>query len=220
MKPKLIMKPKINWQAVGGIAFLACFWIAMVVIVIAMLSSCAPTKIIDRTETVKVGIDSTRVAQLVESSIKSLNQRIDSAMHAVTTQISTQQESEEQQRERITETITSWTDSLGRQFRQEQRTTDRDISKQQRLREERLVQEMETRLQLAITEHDSIWNARLEELRTHFERTDSIAEKKLSGKAAESWWDKLDSKLHLVLIIVLIVVLVLTRKIWLPLVRR
>lgn len=212
-------RPKINWHAVGGIAFLACFWIAMAVIVIAMLSSCAPTKIIDRTETVKVGIDSTQVAQLVESSTKSLNQRIDSAMHAVTTQISTQQESEEQQRERITETITSWTDSLGRQFRQEQRTTDRDISKQQRLREERLVQEMETRLQKAIAEHDSIWNARLEELRTHFERTDSIAEKKLSGKAAESWWDKLDRKLGWVLIIVLILVLVLTRKTWLPLTR-
>ena len=212
--------PKINWHAVGGICFLACFWTVVVVIIIALFVGCAPTKIIDRTETVKIGMDSTQVVQMMNQRVQSVQQHIDSAMHAVTTQISTQQESQEQQRERITETITSWVDSLGREVRQEQRVTDRDISKQQKLTEERLVQEFETRLQQAITRHDSEWNAKLEQLRTHFERTDSIADKKLQGKAAESWADKFDRKFGWLIIIGIIVVFIFTRKYWLPMIRR
>ena len=212
-------RPKINWHAVGGIAFLACFWIVVVVIVIALFASCAPTKIIDRTETLKIGMDSTQVVQLMNQRVQNVQQHIDSAMHSVTTQISTQQESQSQERERITETITSWVDSLGREVRQEQRVTDRDISKQQKLTEERLVQEMETRLQQAITRHDSEWNARLEELRTHFERTDSIADKKLQGKAAETWWDKFDRKFGWLMIIGIILLFIFTRKFWLPMVK-
>ena len=144
---------------------------------------------------------------------------MDSAMHAITTQVTTQQESQSQERERITETITSWVDSLGREVRQEQRVTDRDISKQQKLTEERLVQEFETRLQQAITKHDSEWNARLEELRTHMERTDSVAEKKLQGKAAETWWDKMDRKFGWLMVIGIILLFVFTRKFWLPMIR-
>ena len=212
-------RPKINWHAVGGIAFLACFWIVVVVIVIALCVGCAPTKIIDRTETLKIGMDSTQVVQLMNQRVQNVQQHIDSAMHSVTTQISTQQESQSQERERITETITSWVDSLGREVRQEQRVTDRDISKQQKLTEERLVQEMETRLQQAITRHDSEWNARLEELRTHFERTDSIADKKLQGKAAETWWDKFDRKFGWLMIIGIILLFIFTRKFWLPMVK-
>ena len=209
----------INWSAVGGFLFLVLFWLAVVLIVITACVGCAPTKIIDRTETVKIGMDSTQVVQLMNQHVQSVEQRMDSAMHAITTQVTTQQESQEQQRERITETITSWVDSLGREVRQEQRVTDRNTSKQQKLTEERLVEEFETRLQQAITRHDSEWNAKLEQLRTHFERTDSVAEKKLSGKAAESWGDKLDRKYGWVIIVLLIVIFIVTRKFWLPMVK-
>lgn len=212
-------RPKINWHAVGGIAFLACFWTVVVVIVIALCVGCAPTKIIDRTETLKIGMDSTQVVQLMNQRVQNVQQHIDSAMHAITTQVTTQQESQSQERERITETITSWVDSLGREVRQEQRVTDRDISKQQKLTEERLVQEMETRLQQAISQHDSEWNAKLEQLRTHFERTDSIADKKLQGKAAETWWDKFDRKFGWLMIIGIILLFIFTRKFWLPMVK-
>ena len=212
-------KPKINWHAVGGICFLACFWAVVLVLVISLIVGCAPTKIIDRTEYRTIGMDSAQVVQMMEAQTKSVEQRMDSAMKAVTTQISTQQESQEQQRERITETITSWVDSLGREVRQEQRVTDRDISKQQKLTEERLVEEFETRLQQAISQHDSAWNAKLEQLRTHFERTDSVAEKNLSGKAAESWGDKFDRKYGWVIIMLLIVIFIVTRKFWLPMIK-
>ena len=30
-------KPKINWHAVGGICFLACFWMVVLVVVIALI---------------------------------------------------------------------------------------------------------------------------------------------------------------------------------------
>lgn len=209
----------INWNAVGGFLFLVLFWLIVVVIVITACVGCASPKIIDRTETVKIGMDSTQVVQLMNSRVQSVEQRMDSAMHAITTQVTTQQESQSQERERITETITSWVDSLGREVRQEQRVTDRDISKQQKLTEERLVQEMETRLQQAITKHDSEWNARLEQLRTHMERTDSSATKKLSGKAAETWWDKMDRKFGWLMIIGIILLFIFTRKFWLPMVR-
>jgi hypothetical protein len=123
------------------------------------------------------------------------------------------------ERERITETITSGVDSVGREVRQEQRVTDRNTSKQQRLTEERLVQEFEARLQQAISRHDSEWNAKLEQLRTHFERTDSVADKKLQGKAAETWLDKFDRKFGWLLILALALVFIFTRKFWLPMVR-
>ena len=209
----------INWNAIGGFLFLVLFWLVVVLIVITACVGCASPKIIDRTETVKIGMDSTQVVQLMNSRVQSVEQRMDSAMHAITTQVTTQQESQSQERERITETITSWVDSLGREVRQEQRVTDRDISRQQRLTEERLVQEMETRLQQAITRHDSEWNARLEQLRTHMERTDSIADKKLQGKAAETWWDKMDRKFGWLMVIGVILVFIFTRKYWLPMVR-
>ena len=209
----------INWNAVGGFLFLVLFWLAVVLIVITACVSCASPKIIDRTETLKIGMDSTQVVQLMNSRVQSVEQRMDSAMHAITTQVTTQQESQSQEREHITETITSWVDSLGREVRQEQRVTDRDISKQQKLTEERLVQEMETRLQQAITKHDSEWNAKLEQLRTHFERTDSIADKKLQGKAAETWWDKLDRKFGWLMVIGIILLFIFTRKFWLPMVK-
>ena len=212
-------KPKINWHAVGGICFLACFWAVVLVLVISLIVGCAPTKIIDRTEYRTIGLDSASVVQMMEARTKSVEQRMDSAMKAVTTQVTTQQESQEQQRERITETITSWVDSLGREVRQEQRVTDRNTSKQQRLTEERLVQEFETRLQQAITRHDSEWNAKLEQLRTHFERTDSVADKKLQGKAAETWLDKFDRKFGWLLILALALLFIFTRKFWLPMVR-
>lgn len=212
-------KPKINWHAVGGICFLACFWAVVLVLVISLIVGCASTKIIDRTEYRTIGLDSASVVQMMEARTKSVEQRMDSAMKAVTTQVTTQQESQEQQRERITETITSWVDSLGREVRQEQRVTDRNTSKQQRLTEERLVQEFETRLQQAITRHDSEWNAKLEQLRTHFERTDSVADKKLQGKAAETWLDKFDRKFGWLLILALALVFIFTRKYWLPMVR-
>jgi hypothetical protein len=212
-------KPKINWHAVGGICFLACFWAVVLVLVISLIVGCAPTKIIDHTEYRTIGLDSASVVQMMEARTKSVEQRMDSAMRAVTTQVTTQQESQEQQRERITETITSWVDSLGREVRQEQRVTDRNTSKQQRLTEERLVQKFEARLQQAITRHDSEWNAKLEQLRTHFERTDSVADKKLQGKAAETWIDKFDRKFGWLLILALALVFIFTRKFWLPMVR-
>lgn len=209
----------INWNAVGGFLFLVLFWLIVVVIVITACVGCASPKIIDRTEYRTIGMDSTQVVQLMNQRVQSVQQHIDSAMHAITTQVTTQQESQSQERERITETITSWVDSLGREVRQEQRVTDRDISKQQKLTEERLVQEMETRLQQAITKHDSEWNAKLEQLRTHMERTDSIADKKLQGKAAETWWDKMDRKFGWLMVICVILVFIFTRKYWLPMVR-
>ena len=208
-----------NWNAIGGFLFLVAFWTVVVILIISMCTSCASPKIIDRTETVKIGLDSTQVVQLMNQQVQSVEQRMDSAMHAITTQVTTQQESQSQERERITETITSWVDSLGREVRQEQRVTDRDISRQQRLTEERLVQEFETRLQQAISQRDSQWNAKLEMLRTHFERTDSIADKKLQGKAAETWLDKFDRKFGWLMVIGIIVVFILTRKYWLPMVR-
>lgn len=209
----------INWNAIGGFLFLVVFWTLVVIVIVSMCTSCASPKIIDRTETVKIGMDSTQIVQLMNQHVQSVEHRMDSAMHAITTQVTTQQESQEQQRERITETITSWVDSLGREVRQEQRVTDRDISKQQKLTEERLVQEMETRLQQAITKHDSEWNARLEELRTHMERTDSIADHKKQGKAAETWLDKLDRKFGWLMVIGIILLFVFTRKFWLPMIR-
>lgn len=213
-------KPKINWHAVGGICFLACFWTVVLVVVISLIVGCAPAKIIDRTETVKIGMDSAQVVQLMAQRVQTIEQRMDSAMRAVTTQVTTQQESQEVERERITETITSWVDSLGREVRQEQRTTDRDVSRQQRLREEQLVQEFETRLQQAINRQDSEWNAKLDMLRTHFERTDSIADQQLKGKAAtESWLDKFDRTFGWLLIAALVVFFILTRKKWLPMMR-
>lgn len=218
------MKKKWNWHAIGGFVFLVAFWTIVLIIAINCFVSCASPRVVDHHEYNAVGMDSARVVQMVDSRVQSVRAHMDSTMRAVTQQVTTQQETSEVERERITETITSWVDSLGREVRQEQRVTDRDVSRQQRLREERLVQEFETRLQQAINRQDSEWNAKLDMLRTHFERTDSIADLQLKGKAAtnatESWLDKMDRAFGWLLIAAIIVLFILTRKYWLPMVRR
>jgi hypothetical protein len=107
-------------------------------------------------------------------------------------------------------------DSLGREVRQEQRTTERDMTRQQQQREERLVQEWESRLQRALDERDSAWQEKLEAIAVHQEQKDSTSSvvtpvPEDNRPWYRRWWDNMQ---WLALGGAVVLLLLLTRGMW------
>lgn len=103
----------------------------------------------------------------------------------------TEQNTQEQERERVTETITTWVDSLGREMRQEQRTTERDISRQQQLREQRMQQAWESRLQQVTDSLNAEWQENFSRLQAHWAEADST-DTEVTPVVTEKkpWWKR------------------------------
>jgi hypothetical protein len=98
---------------------------------------------------------------------------------------------QEQEKERVTETITTWVDSLGREMRQEQRTTERDISRQQRLWEERLERSYEERLLTVTDSLDAAWQMKFDAMHTHWAQADSTSvSQKPAPEDNRPWWKR------------------------------
>ena len=124
---------------------------------------------------------------------------------------------QEQEHEIITETLTETVDSLGRVVRQQQKTTDRTLSRQEQQRIERLEQTFEQQIHQAITDHDSIWQERFAQYQTTMR--DSLQsmrdmQRQTSATNPLTWWQQF--RLHLVNIalygIIIIGVIWLIRK--------
>ena len=150
-------------------AFAGC----MVYLVVACLTGCSAPKATVEHHHHYSEVDTLAVVAQVDKRLAAVKEQ---AVQEVTTMVSSQlmeQNSQEQERERITESITTWVDSLGREMRQEQRTTERDISRQQRLREERLQQAYEQRLLDAVDSMSAAWQERFDSVRAHREEADS-----------------------------------------------
>lgn len=117
----------------------------------------------------------------------------------------------------MTETITTYVDSLGREVRQEQRTTERSLSRMQQQTEQRLTREFEMRLSTALDSVNDIWQQRFNAVKGHWEQTDSIHVKETPVADAlpwyKRWWQTLKDYLLMAGIVAL---LVMTRRIWWP----
>ena len=112
--------------------------------------------------------------------------------------------SHEDQKETVTELITVSTDSVGRTIRQEQRTITRDITRELQQQEQRLTQEYEARLRVAIDSVGSIYQQRYDSLASHISQMDSTFVKKTPVGDTRPWYRRLWDSLNSILIIAII----------------
>ena len=208
----------VNWSAV----FFWLVWPASVftgiVIAIVMLVGCTTPKIIEQHHHHYEQADTLAIQAQIDRTVQSWHEQIERSWQQRMDEYSASWFSHDDQKETITETILTWTDSLGREMRQEQRTTDRSLSKMQQQTEQRLTREFELRLSVVVDSVNDIWQQRFDALQAHWEKTDSTAVKETPATKTElpwykRWWQSLKDRL---LIVAIIALLLMTRNIWLP----
>lgn len=201
--------------AISAVGVLLCLLALLVMITV---SGCTTPKVTDSVHHHYAEADTMAVQALVDGRMQAVREQM---MQELTAKIQTQQteqNSQEQQKERVTETITTWVDRLGRQMRQEQRTTERDISRQQQLREERMTKEWENRLQTVTDSMNAVWQERFDSVSVHREQQDStsVHDEPVPGDNRpwyKRWWSAIR---WMLLGAVVAAVLWFTRKLWLP----
>jgi hypothetical protein len=183
-----------------------------------MLMGCSAPKAVAEQQHHRSEADSLAVVAAVDSRLQEVREQFESDLRAIISSQQTEQQIQEQEKERVTETITTWVDSLGRVFKQEQRTTERDISRQQQQREQRMQQEYEQRLLTAVDSLDAAWQERFEEVKAHHEQEDSTAVTVTPVPGDNRpWYKKLWDAMRWMLVgAVVFALLWWTKKFWLP----
>lgn len=187
-----------------------------------MLACCATPKAVEHHHHHSEQADTMAVKSQVDRLMTSWRTQIDSSLRQRMEEYSASWLSHDDEKEKVTETITTFVDSLGREVRQEQRTTERSLSRLQQQTEQRLTREMETRLSTAIDSINSVWQQRFDALQTHWEQNDSthVKETPVAGAALpwyKRWWQTVKDYLLMAAILAL---LVITWKWWSPLLRK
>ena len=186
--------------------------------VISLLTGCTTPKIIEQHHHHYEQADTLAIQAQIDRTVNSWHEQMDSSWRQRMDEYSASWFSNDEQKEHVTETILTWTDSLGREMRQEQRTTDRSLSKMQQQTEQRLTREFEARLSVVVDSLNDIWQQRFEHYQTHWEKSDSTDIKETPATKTElpwykRWWQSLKDYL---LAIAIIALLLMTRNIWLP----
>ena len=145
-------------------------WIILT-IVCAFIGCSTKQTVIDQTESHHSKADS--LSASLQVAVSQQQTRIDSLFHLVLQQELSHQTANEQQTEQIQETVTSWIDSLGRKVTQEARTINRKTDRQEELRQQRIIQEQEQRIQTCQERIDSLYALLLE--KTAKEESDTTA---------------------------------------------
>lgn len=158
--------------------------------IIAALSllSCASSKhSLDQTETHTA--DSASSTIINQGGVGQTTFNTDSIVSVIMAHISQQQTSSEQQQEHITESVTSYIDSLGREVRQEQRTIDRDITRQQELRFQQWQEQQEQRIASEYARIDSLYAMFHQSNASH--HADSLSNHEATEPAQTlTWWQR------------------------------
>jgi hypothetical protein len=209
---------RVNWTKVitwtlGGIAMAA----------LALLTSCASTKEFHQQHQHTVEIDTLAHRAETDSARHEQRQDIDSIVTASVWAAMQEFVKSEQELEKITETITTFIDSLGREVRQEQRTTERELSRQEQQRREEQLEQTVASLHQRLEVMDAEWSERLQLLEatvrdatvTHTDAT------KVTQSQPLSWWQRMWQWFKGILAgVAICTVLYLTRRFWLPLIKR
>ena len=187
-------------------------------IIVGILSGCATPKVVERHHHHYEEADTLAVQAQVDKHLNSWHAQMDSSWRQRMDEYSASMTSNEDQKEKVTETITTFVDSLGREVRQEQRTTERSLSRMQQQTEQRLSREFERRISVVVDSVNDIWQQRFNALQTHFEQTDSTHVKETPATKTElpwykRWWQTLKDYLLMAGIVLLIIA---TRRIWWP----
>ena len=201
--------------AISAVGVLLCL---LALLVMTIVSSCTTPKITEEHHHHYSQTDSVAVMAVVDGRLSQVKEQWVREMYVAMQSQLNEQNTEEQQKERVTETITMWVDSMGRQMRQEQRTTERDISRQQQLREERMTKEWENRLLTMTDSLNGVWQERLDSVAVHEEVEDSasVHQEPVPGDN-RPWYRKVWDAVKWMLIgAVVFAVLWFTRKLWSP----
>ena len=200
---------------IGFFAMLAAF------AVLSLFTGCAVQKQEHQEQTHVVVTDSaaTEHSQTVQVSNQTVN--IDSIVTTVMQRTREEFARQEQEHEITTETLTETIDSLGRVVRQQQKVTDRTLSRQEQQRIERLEQTFEQQIHRAISEHDSVWQDRFAQYQaTMTDSLRSVRDLQVQRSASNplTWWQQL--RLHLANIalyalIILAAIWLIRKKKWL-----
>lgn len=145
-------------------------WVILT-IVCAFIGCAGKQVVVDQTESHHSKADS--LSASLQVAVSQQQTRIDSLFHLVLQQELSHQTANEQQTEQIQETVTSWIDSLGRKVTQEARTINRKTDRQEELRQQRIIQEQEQRIQTCQERIDSLYALLLE--KTAKEESDTTA---------------------------------------------
>ena len=187
------------------------------------LFSCTTPKVIENHHHHYEQADTLAIQAQIDAHLKSWHAQMDSSWRQRMEEYSASMTSNEDQKEHITETITTYIDSLGREVRQEQRTTDRSLSKIQQQTEQRLTREFETRLQQALSQQDSIWQSKYNEVKAHWEQEDSVSNTQTPVAVNEDnrpWYKRWASAIAYILVgAALFAVIYFTRKWWMKLIK-
>lgn len=187
---------RVNWTAVvtwtlGGMVAVALY-VGIAMAALALLTSCASTKEFHQQHQHTTEIDTLAQEAKADSARHEQRQDIDSIVTASVWAAMQEFVKSEQEREKITETITTFIDSLGREVRQEQRTTERELSRQEQQRREEQLEQTISSLHQRLEVMDAEWSERLQRLEatvrdatvTH---TDAV---KQTQSQPLSWWQR------------------------------
>jgi hypothetical protein len=211
-------KIKINWESIGIWTYLISFWSVVIILAGLVLTGCTTPKIVEQHHHHYEQADTLAIQAMVDKQLNSWHAQMDSSWRQRMEEYSASMTSNEDQKEKVTETITTFVDSLGREVRQEQRTTERSLSRMQQQTEQRLSREFEMRFRTALDSVNDIWQQRFNAVKGHWEQTDSTHVKETPATKTElpwykRWWQTLKDYLLMAGIALLIIA---TRHIWWP----
>ena len=190
----------------------------VVAALVATCSSCATTKELHEHTSHTVEADTAATEAKHEGHTQQTTADLDSIVTASVWAAMQEFAKSEQEHEVTTETLTETIDSLGRIIRQQQRTTDRTVSRQELQRQQEQLQQLSADLRRHVSTLDSAWADRIETFESHLRDSLATALDRISETSAApalSWWQRLWQQWKGFLAgVVICSVLFLTRRLW------
>lgn len=207
-----------------GSILTAVAYMLVVSVIVTMCSSCATKKELHEHHQHTVVADTLAQEAKHDTHVSQKLQNIDSLVTASVWAAMQEFVRQEQEHEVTTETLTETIDSLGRIIRQQQKTTDRTLSRQEQQRQQEQLQQLSTDLHRRLSAMDSTVSDRISRFESHLR--DSLnhelsKQTETNAAPALTWWQRLWSWLKGILAGVAICgAIYLTRRFWLPLIKR
>ena len=181
----------LTWTAISAVS--AAFYITLVIFVCGLFGSCATKRELHEHQTHVVVADEQAQEARHDGHARQTAVDIDSLVTASVWAAMQEFVRQEQEHEVTTETLTETIDSLGRIVRQQQKTTDRTLSRQELQRQQEQLQQLSTQLHQRLEAMASAWSQRISRYESHLR--DSLSRQKdlQQSVAADSpsWWQRL-----------------------------
>ena len=188
---------QIHWPTlfvwVGGAVAATIIYVLLAIGIAAMCSSCGTKKELHQHTSHVVEADTLAKEAKHDGHVSQTTVNLDSIVTASVWAAMQEFVKSEQEHEVTTETLTETIDSLGRIIRQQQKTTDRTVSRQELQRQQEQLQQLSIDLQRHIAVLDSSWADRMQTFESHLR--DSLANAidkytETNAAPAATWWQK------------------------------